>query len=155
MSTGPQIVPGSQVTLHLSLTLADGTEALSTFGDEPLTLVVGDGTLQPGLELALYGLRAGDTDSVTLAPEQGYGWPDDAQVHDVPLADFPEPGDVEVGQVIGFSLPSGDEVAGTVVAVSDAIARVDFNHPLAGHELILEAQILAVAPPQANDDERG
>jgi FKBP-type peptidyl-prolyl cis-trans isomerase SlpA len=155
MSGGPQIVPGSEVTLHLSLALADGTEALSTFGDEPLTLTVGDGTLQPGLELALYGMRAGDTDTVTLTPGQAYGWPDDAQVHDMPLADFPEPGGVEVGQVIGFSLPTGEEVAGTVVAVDDATARVDFNHPLAGHELVLTARILAVVPPQADGDESG
>ena len=35
MSEPTQILPGGQVTLHLSILLEDGTEALSTFGEEP------------------------------------------------------------------------------------------------------------------------
>ena len=52
MSQGPEILPGSTVSLHLAITLEDGTEAISTFGEEPVQLQMGDGTLQPGLELA-------------------------------------------------------------------------------------------------------
>ncbi|MGB5179855.1 MAG: FKBP-type peptidyl-prolyl cis-trans isomerase, partial [Gammaproteobacteria bacterium] len=55
------ISPESTVTLHLSLSLEDGTVAESTFDDEPLTFTMGDGTLVEGLELGLYGLKAGAT----------------------------------------------------------------------------------------------
>ncbi|HPQ25536.1 MAG TPA: peptidylprolyl isomerase, partial [Gammaproteobacteria bacterium] len=48
MSTA-QILPGSPVVLHLSIALEDGTEAISTFGEEPVSVTIGDGTLQPGL----------------------------------------------------------------------------------------------------------
>jgi FKBP-type peptidyl-prolyl cis-trans isomerase SlpA len=137
------------VTLHLALSLTDGTEALSTFGEEPLTLTIGDGTLQPGLELALYGLRAGDRESLTLAPGQAYGGHDPAQVHEMLLADFPEPGALEPGQIIAFALPDGRELPGTVLEVGEEIARVDFNHPLAGREIVLRAEIIAVASPPA------
>ena len=34
--TGAEIARGSLVELHLALTLSDGTEALSTFGEPPL-----------------------------------------------------------------------------------------------------------------------
>ncbi|MEJ1336292.1 MAG: FKBP-type peptidyl-prolyl cis-trans isomerase, partial [Candidatus Sedimenticola sp. (ex Thyasira tokunagai)] len=55
----PTIAPGSTVTLHFSLALSDGTEAVSTFDEEPSTLTLGDGDLTEGLEQALYGLKAG------------------------------------------------------------------------------------------------
>ena len=46
-----QIGIASTVTLHLSLTLEDGTVAESTFGEEPLVFTMGDGSLVHGLEL--------------------------------------------------------------------------------------------------------
>ena len=147
MTKPPEIVPGSRVTLHLSLSLTDGTEALSTFGQEPLKLVMGDGTLRPGLELALYGLRAGDRESLTLTPAQAYGGHDPAKVHEMPLSDFPAPDQVAVGQIIAFALPDGQEVAGTVLEVAGEAVRMDFNHPLAGREVLLQTEILAVEPP--------
>ena len=39
VTTGEEIAPGSQVTLHLSLALLDGTEALSTFELVPLAVL--------------------------------------------------------------------------------------------------------------------
>ena len=45
----PQIGIASSVTLHLSLTLEDGTVAESTFGEDPLRFTMGDGTLVHGL----------------------------------------------------------------------------------------------------------
>ena len=79
---------GSTVTLHLALTLEDGTVAESTFDDEPLTFTMGDGTLVRGLELGLYGLRPGDTQRLTLHPEQAFGLRDPDKVHRLPRTDL-------------------------------------------------------------------
>ena len=67
------VSPGSTVTLHLSLTLEDGTVAESSFDGEPLTFTMGEGVLAHGLELALYGLYPGDTQHIELTPEQSFG----------------------------------------------------------------------------------
>ena len=139
-----RIAPGSRITLHLSLSLADGTEVLSTFDDDPETLTLGDGTLVQGLELALYGLRAGDEQTLTLSPEQAFGLRDPANVHPMARADFPPEVTPEPGAVIGFTTPSGEEVGGTVLELDDQQAVVDFNHPLAGHEVIFRVHILSV-----------
>jgi len=80
---------GSTVTLHLALMLEDGTVAESTFDDEPLTFVMGDGTLVHGLELALYGLRPGDTQRLALYPEQAFGPHDPERIQRLPRAGFP------------------------------------------------------------------
>ena len=147
MSDPAQILPGSQVTLHLSLALEDGTEALSTFGEEPVTLTVGDGTLQPGLELAIYGLGAGDRQTLNLMPEQAYGLRDPALIQEMPRTDFPADFDPQPGQIIAFSLPDDEEAAGSVLSADESRVEVDFNHPLAGHEVTFTVEIIEVTPP--------
>ncbi|MCB1802610.1 MAG: FKBP-type peptidyl-prolyl cis-trans isomerase [Gammaproteobacteria bacterium] len=147
MSDPRQIVPGSRVSLHLSIALEDGTEALSTFDEEPVYLTLGDGTLQPGLELAIYGLKPGDRQTLNLMPEQAYGLRDPAMIQSMPLTDFGADVMPEAGQIIAFALPDGEEAAGSVLEVAHGQVEVDFNHPLAGHEITFTVEILSVEPP--------
>ena len=152
MNPQAEILPGSRVTLHLSICLEDGTEALSTFGEDPVTLQMGDGTLQPGLELAIYGLKAGDTQTLSLLPEQAYGPRDPALIQQMPLSDFAGAFTPEKGQIVAFSLPNGDEAPGMVRGVEGGQVEVDFNHPLAGHEISFKVEILDVGTPQEDTD---
>jgi FKBP-type peptidyl-prolyl cis-trans isomerase SlpA len=144
------ISPESTVTLHLSLTLKDGTVAESTFDDEPLTFTMGDGSLAEGLELGLYGLRPGDTQRLELYPEQAFGLRDPGKVHQLPRADFSAELALEPGLVIGFDAPGGEELSGTIIAFDDATVEVDFNHPLAGRVVIFDVEIIDVV--QAESD---
>jgi len=138
----------SSVILHLSLTLEDGTVAESTFGDEPLSFVMGDGTLVRGLELGLYGLRPGDTQRLVLYPEQAFGLRDPDKIHRMPRADFDDEMVLEPGVIIGFETPDGEEIPGMVSAVGDESIEVDFNHPLAGHTVIFNVEIIDVIPAE-------
>ena len=144
-----EIAPGSRVTLHLSLAFADGTEALSTFGEEPETVVLGDGTLTPGLELALYGLKAGDEQTLTLSAEQAFGFRDEEKIHRMPRNQFPPEMGLAEGQVIGFTTPEGEEIPGIVLELGEDEVTVDFNHPLAGREVVFRVRILEVEGPPA------
>lgn len=137
---------GSTVTLHLALTLEDGTVAETTFGAEPHTFTMGDGSLVHGLELALYGLRPGASQRLVLRPEQAYGPRDPRRIQCLPLARFADGMTPEPGQVIGFETPDGDALPGSVLSVTDEEVEVDFNHPLAGHTLVFEVEILDVVP---------
>jgi FKBP-type peptidyl-prolyl cis-trans isomerase SlpA len=139
-----EITPGSEVTLHLSLATTDGFEALSTFGEEPETLVMGDGTLSEGLELALYGLKPGDAQTLTLTAEQAFGQWDKTNIHRLPRHDFNAEEELEPGQIIGFSAAEGEELAGTILEVDQHNVTVDFNHPLAGREVVFRVEILHV-----------
>jgi len=146
MSALPEILPGSEVTLHFSLTLPDGTEAISTFEEEPLTFQIGDQTFQPGMELALYGLKAGDEQTLTLNAHQAYGDPEPGLVHQLPLSDF---GDLppEVGQIMSFTMGAAGETLGVIREIDGDEVTVDFNHPLAGHEVVFRVKILEVGAP--------
>ncbi len=145
MSGAREIAPGARVTLHFSLSLPDGTEAISTFGEEPLCFEMGDQTFQPAMELALYGLKAGDEQTLTLSPEQAYGQPEPGLVHRLPLSDF---GDLvpEPGQIMSFAVGESGETMGVIRALEGDEVVVDFNHPLAGQTVVFRVKILDVAP---------
>lgn len=142
--SGPEIRHHSQVSMHFSLALEDGTQAISTFDQDPLEFQMGDGTLQPGLELGLFGLRAGDEQTLTLTPDQAYGWHDDKLIHYMPLSDFEGKIDPEPGQLVAFSTAEGDEAPGVVLSIEGNQVKVDFNHPLSGHNVVYRVEILTV-----------
>ena len=142
-----QITIGSNVTMHFSLRLTDGTVADSSFDDEPVNFTVGDGALDKGLELALIGLRAGDRQTLTLMPGQAFGVRDEAALQWVDRDRFPADMALEEGQIIGFSGESGEDIAGAVIEIQDQRIRVDFNHPLAEREIEFEVEILSVDNP--------
>jgi FKBP-type peptidyl-prolyl cis-trans isomerase SlpA len=129
--------------VHLALTLDDGTPVLSSFDEEPVHFTVGDGTLAPGLESLLMDLPVG-TDNVLLADgETVYGSHDPALVHDLPLSDLPADFSAQVGQVIAFDTPGGQQTAGRVLAVHADRVQIDFNHPLCQRGLKLRVKVLA------------
>jgi FKBP-type peptidyl-prolyl cis-trans isomerase SlpA len=132
------------VVLHYSLSLADGTPVDTTRGGDPLAFVVGDGTLDVGLEARLHGLAAGDRATLFLAAGEAFGVRDPTAVHVLPRAEFPPAMTLEPGTVVGFTAPSGLEVAGTVLSADEVGVRVDFSHPLAGRALVFEVEVLAV-----------
>jgi FKBP-type peptidyl-prolyl cis-trans isomerase SlpA len=77
-----------------------------------------------------------------LTAEHAYGSRDGGLVHPMPLADFTEP--PEPGQIIAFALPNGEQTPGTVISVDGETVEVDFNHPLAGRNLVFRVEILEV-----------
>ena len=140
------IGPGSEVLMHFTLSLADGTVADSTDEDEPLRFVMGDGTLIEGLELVLYGLKKGDRQCLSIDPRDAFGFPDEENIHTMPRSEFPAEMKLEAGLIISFTTPSGEEVPGAIRDIKDDEVVVDFNHPLAGNEIIFDVEILEIKP---------
>ena len=140
------IGPGSEVLMHFTLSLADGTVADSTRDGEPLRFVMGDGTLIEGLELVLYGLKAGDRQCLSIEPRDAFGFPNEENIHTMPRSEFPADMPLEPGLIVGFTTPSGEEVPGAIQEIKGDDVVVDFNHPLAGHEVIFDVEILEVKP---------
>lgn len=142
---------GSEVRIHLSITLEDGTEAISTFGEEPLEFRIGDGTLLQTLELALVGLAAGDRESLEIDPQYAFGPRRKDLIQKVDRAHFPKDMALAPGTVVGFTDPAGEESAGIVLGIEGEAVRVDLNHPLAGHRIRYQVEILEVQPPGEDD----
>lgn len=144
------IAYGSKVRMHYTIALEDGMVADSTEGEEPFEFVMGAGDLEEGLELALIGLQPGDRQTVKLTPDQAFGYHNPAAIHDVPREDFPPEMDLKPGLIVSFVTPGGDELPGTVKELTEDTVTVDFNHPLAGHEITYSVEIVDVgtgSPP--------
>ena len=140
----------SMLLMHYRIALTNGTEIESSFDDEPVEVGMGSGVLTDGMELALYGLEAGDQQTLTLTPEQGFGLRDEDNIHMMPLSDFPEDLKPESGLVFEFETPDGEDILGTVLTVKDDKAEVDFNHPLAGQPLVFTVEILDINNARSN-----
>jgi FKBP-type peptidyl-prolyl cis-trans isomerase SlpA len=138
-----KITLGKQVTLHFSLRLPSGEVVDSTFDKNPATCVMVDGSFLPGFEAALIGLVAGDKKTFTILPENGFGYQRDENIHHVPRAQF----DPRVELIKGLMMDFADGKAnlpGVIMDIFDDYVVVDFNHPLAGHELVFEVDIIDV-----------
>jgi FKBP-type peptidyl-prolyl cis-trans isomerase SlpA len=132
------------VRLHLAIHLEDGTEVLSSFGDEPLEFRVGDGTLVPGLESMLMGLQAGADEQMLADGAAVYGEPDPALVHCLERADLPPDFEFAPGRVMLFEAPGGQQTAGTLLSETETGVEVDFNHPLSHRGLRIRVRVLEV-----------
>ena len=134
----------SLVLMNYSIELTNGSVIESSFDDEPVEITMGNEDITGGMELAIFGLKEGDSQTLMLTPEQGFGLRDEDNIHDMPLSDFPEDLQPEVGMSYSFESAEGDEIPGTVISLKENNAEIDFNHPLAGHEIVFTVNILGI-----------
>ena len=151
-SATPTIQPGSFLTLHYRLGGPAG-DVVNTFASAPATLTLGTGELSPALEAHLIGLPEGSRTTIELPAASAFGprspdmvqWMARKELTDLGAADDT----FAVGDVVKFVTPDGQgEFAGVILAFrSDAkgeAVQFDFNHPLAGHPVTFEVQVIGV-----------
>jgi FKBP-type peptidyl-prolyl cis-trans isomerase SlpA len=121
----------SKVTLFYRLGLTDDQVLEDNFDDEPMTVLLGQGEMAEGLELALIGLRAGDEQTIDIGPDLAFGYVDETLFRALPRSDFDPAMDLEAGLIIEFVNEDGDSLPGTIIDFDDDEVQVDLNHPLA------------------------
>ncbi|ODV04677.1 MAG: peptidylprolyl isomerase [Rubrivivax sp. SCN 70-15] len=145
----PTVQPGSFLTLHYRLSGPDGADVVNTFGGQPATLSLGSGQLAPAIEERLLGLDEGAHERFELPAGAAFGERNPALLQRVKLALLHELGDPDasysVGDVVRFPTPDGEGAyAGVVREVGTDWLLFDFNHPLAGHPVRFEVQLVGV-----------
>jgi FKBP-type peptidyl-prolyl cis-trans isomerase 2 len=101
----------------------------------PRLIVVGAGQLVPGLEEDLIGKEIGYQGRAEVAAEKAYGAHDPSKVEIFPLTRFKEE-PPRVGMRVGV-----ENKIGVVTRVIGRKVSVDFNHPLAGKDVVYEYKI--------------
>lgn len=148
-STQPLVVTDTAyLTLHYRLVSMDGKDIVTTFGDKPATLQLGNGQLAPFLESCLIGLQEGAHQTFELSPEQAFGPRSPDLVQRVSKSTLKEnsPADAQyaIGDLVDFAAPGGGRFAGVLRSMDDTGAVFDFNHPLAGQPLKFEVRIIGI-----------
>lgn len=134
---------GKTVAITYTLTLDNGETVDSNVDAAPLTFTQGSKQIISGLENALEGRKAGETFKVSIQPEDGYGVFSAEAFIDVPRAHLP-PEAQELGAQLTAVGPEGQELYGVVIEIEEEMAKLDFNHPLAGQVLHFAVTILDV-----------
>ncbi|MFT4862479.1 MAG: FKBP-type peptidyl-prolyl cis-trans isomerase SlpA [Pseudohongiellaceae bacterium] len=145
------IQAGSRVSLHFALALVGGEEIDSNFSGPAASFRIGDGSILPGFEEYLLGLRPGNELEVTVPAEQGFGEVNERNKQTFPVEKFQHVLEDDlvptvVGSVVSFKDAGGFDIPGVVAALNDKTIVIDFNHPLAGKDIVFKAIIRAVLP---------
>jgi peptidylprolyl isomerase len=139
-----KIIKGQEVTFRCVSSLVDGTLLDDPEDNEPLTMRAGfknDNQFADSIGKALVGMVAGKSKKVTLKPEDAFGEVDEDLIVKVPIEQLPD-GSL-VGDVVFAETEDGEEEA-LVVKLGKKMATLDFNHPLAGKDIVLEIEIISV-----------
>lgn len=110
---------------------------------EPLSILIGQHNIIPGLESAMLGREAGETFAATVAPEQAYGERRDGLTQRVAKKYVPDGDRVRPGMQVMLQTSNGPRVV-TVQKVGTTVVDVDLNHPMAGKTLTFDVEIIAV-----------
>ena len=116
-----------------------------------MTISLGQSELPPTVENALIGMAAGDSRTVRVPPEEGYGERRKELLQTIgraslPLSIVPQP-----GMILGLNVAKDGEdvqVPATVMEVKGDMVLIDYNHPLAGHHLTYTLRPLRIVSHQ-------
>lgn len=145
------ISPQTRVSLFFTLSLPDGTVIDSNAGKAPAQCVPGDGNLLPAFDACLCGLQVGAKQQFLVPAAEAFGLRRDENLKRVPRDRFPKDRfsqDIELvpGLVISFAAAEGGELPGVIHRLMGDMIEVDFNHPLAGRDILFDVEIVAVDP---------
>lgn len=120
-------------------------ELESSKSGDPIAYLHGANNIIEGLEAAMLGKAAGDTFTISIAPEKAYGLRDESRQQRVPIKhlivrkNMP----LEAGMVVQIQTEHGSRQA-TVIKAGKFNVDVDTNHPLAGRQLGFDIEIVDV-----------
>jgi len=149
-----QIVKYKVVSIDYTLTDGQGALIDSSGEGQPFAYIQGTSSIIAGLETALEGKSAGDSLSVAISPEEGYGERDDSLIVVVPRDKFESVDELEVGMRFQTPTEGGMRVV-TVVELEGDGVTVDANHPLAGENLNFDVTIVDVRDATSEELEHG
>lgn len=136
------------ISLEYTLTV-DGQVVDSSDGRGPLHYIHGTHQIIPGLERALIGMKVGESKSVVVSPEDGYGKVDPSAIVEVPKTQLPSDVKPVVGMVLRGMNPDGQSFRATINEVKAESVVLDMNHPFAGKTLNFQVKVVGIAPPPA------
>jgi len=135
---------GDIVDVHYTGTLEDGSEFDSSAGKDPLQFTIGAGQMIPGFEDAVYGMKVGETKTVTIPSAEAYGPHDEDLVMEISRDELPEDIEPTVGLQIAVTYEGGQQGSAIITEVTETTVTLDANHFLAGKDLIFELRLVKI-----------
>lgn len=143
---------GDTIAVDYTGKLENGDVFDSSEGKQPLTFTVGAGMLIKGFDQAVIGMKKGESKTVTIPPDMGYGPRDESAMVDIPRAQFPQEMALTEGLSLRLQDPAGNPVPATVASINETNVTMDLNHFLAGKTLVFDITIAetGLEPPASS-----
>jgi peptidylprolyl isomerase len=138
------VAEGDTVIVHYTGTLDDGTEFDSSRDRDPLEFTLGAGQMIPGFENAVYGMKKGQTKTVTIPPEEAYGPRDETLIMEVNRDLLPEELNLSIGSEVTITLANGNQTTAVVTEITETTVTLDMNFFLAGEALTFEITLVDI-----------
>lgn len=129
---------------------SEGKVVDSNVGGEPLVFMFGKGQIIPGLESGIKEMGAGEKGDLLVKAADAYGEYNPEATQEVPKEQFAGI-DLQEGMTLYGQGEDGGTVQVVVKAIKDDSVVVDFNHPMAGKDLVFSVTINSVR--DASDEE--
>ena len=141
------------VSFHYTLTDKQGETLDSSRGAEPMTYMEGASQIIPGLEEAMKPMGQGESKTIEVAAEQGYGIREEQLVMTVQRSKLPKK-DLQVGDQFEIGEPEESPIFTVTVLTEDEVT-LDGNHPLAGSDLFFDIEVTHVREATEEETEHG
>lgn len=139
------------VGIEYEVKQAGTTEVVdSNKGGAPLEFIIGKGQIIPGLENALVGMSQGESGDIMVSAADAYGEVNPEAIQTLPIEQF-EGVDLVEGMTLYGQGQDGQTVQVTVKSFDDKEVNVDFNHPLAGKDLMFSVTVLSAREATADE----
>lgn len=115
----------------------------SNVGQRPLKFITGKNQIIPGLEKEIEKMNVGEKADVLVKADEAYGQKDENAVQTLPREQF-EGIDLQEGMTLYGQGENGETVQVTVKSFNDKEVTIDFNHPLAGKDLLFTVEVKEV-----------
>ncbi|MFP4369616.1 MAG: FKBP-type peptidyl-prolyl cis-trans isomerase [Bacteroidota bacterium] len=135
---------GDTVKIHYTGKLESGEVFDSSKDREPLEFTVGTGQVIPGFENGILGMDKGETKTVEVPVDEGYGSYRDDLIFEIAKSELPPDIDPSVGERLQMQNDQGQVIGVTVSKVTDDTLFIDANHPLAGKDLEFDIELIDV-----------
>lgn len=129
---------------------ADGKVVDSNVGGQPLVFMFGKGQIIPGLESGIQAMGAGEKGDVLVKAADAYGEYNPEATQEVPKEQFAGI-DLQEGMTLYGQGEDGGTVQVVVKAINDDSVVVDFNHPMAGKDLMFSVTVNSVRDASADE----
>jgi FKBP-type peptidyl-prolyl cis-trans isomerase SlyD len=119
----------------------DGEKVVdSNVGGQPLVFMFGKGQVIPGLENGIAHMSIGEKGDVLVKAADAYGDYNEAAQQELPSEQFAGI-DLNIGMTLYGQGEDGGTVQVTVKEMKDDMVIIDFNHPLAGKDLMFTVSV--------------
>ncbi len=126
----------------------------SNMGQKPLAFITGKNQIIPGLEKQMKGMSAGEKADILVPAAEAYGEYNPDAVQTMPREQFAGI-DLQEGMTLYGQSEDGQTVQVTVKSFDDKEVTIDFNHPLAGKDLLFTVDVAEVREPTVNESLSG